>query len=353
MLYQLSYSRERVRHDHHSRPPRFSNRIPGRPDLTGQCSASTRSPAYRAMAPVRRYLSRWSLTFIAPANVRPGSRQSSTGIFAPPSERLRCAANVTRRLPYASFGPKVASTYPGPAHSAAAWSCARSRLRVWRGKRVPIPRSSIPRRLDPKPGVSAAVYDLDLGPTYLTTHQIAKMVGASPSTVLSWVDRGWLVAHRTPGGHRRVERAALLSFLRVHSMPVPRDFDGAHRALLVMADPGEAEALRQGVTAHGSRVLLEPMSGLVTALIQLAEPLPDALILDDRLQGFDLLSVARELRNHPLTRHLRLLLLRPQPGRSDGAWLAIGNVSLLDFPPEPEAIVRQLTQDFAEPISES
>ena len=56
---------------------------------------------------------------------------------------------------------------------------------------------------------------------YLSSHAVAKLVHASPSAVLNWIDDGLLPAYRTPGGHRRVQHDALIKFLRDHEMPVP------------------------------------------------------------------------------------------------------------------------------------
>ncbi|MBU8934006.1 MAG: excisionase family DNA-binding protein [candidate division Zixibacteria bacterium] len=48
---------------------------------------------------------------------------------------------------------------------------------------------------------------------YLTTGQIAALCSVTPDTVLKWIRAGRLSARRTPGGHHRVPRSALDSFL--------------------------------------------------------------------------------------------------------------------------------------------
>ena len=40
-----------------------------------------------------------------------------------------------------------------------------------------------------------------------TTHDISRLLQVDPSTVSKWIDRGILMAFRTPGGHRRVRSA--------------------------------------------------------------------------------------------------------------------------------------------------
>ena len=52
----------------------------------------------------------------------------------------------------------------------------------------------------------------DGNPVYLTTAEAGALLGVSPPTVISWVKRGLLPAHTTPGGHRRIARAELQAF---------------------------------------------------------------------------------------------------------------------------------------------
>src|SRR5260221_9484403 len=59
-----------------------------------------------------------------------------------------------------------------------------------------------------------------LDTVYLTSHEIARLLGVSASAVLSWIDKGWLNAHRTPGGHRRVGKVVLLKFPHPDRLPL-------------------------------------------------------------------------------------------------------------------------------------
>jgi excisionase family DNA binding protein len=41
----------------------------------------------------------------------------------------------------------------------------------------------------------------------LTTRQVADIFAVHPTTVMEWADRGILAHFKTPGGHRRYQRA--------------------------------------------------------------------------------------------------------------------------------------------------
>lgn len=54
-----------------------------------------------------------------------------------------------------------------------------------------------------------------------TTGELADLLHIHQTTVIDWIEKGLLVGYRTPGGHRRIQKEALLAFLAKHKMPVP------------------------------------------------------------------------------------------------------------------------------------
>ena len=48
----------------------------------------------------------------------------------------------------------------------------------------------------------------------LSTRDLAEAIGASESSLKRWIDAGKIAASRTEGGHRRVERAEAVRFIR-------------------------------------------------------------------------------------------------------------------------------------------
>lgn len=52
-----------------------------------------------------------------------------------------------------------------------------------------------------------------------TTHQVAKMLGVTPITVIRWIGGGKMSCFTTLGGHRRIEHDELFRFTQSHNMP--------------------------------------------------------------------------------------------------------------------------------------
>jgi excisionase family DNA binding protein len=59
--------------------------------------------------------------------------------------------------------------------------------------------------------------------TYLTSHEVAKMLQSNPSSINKWAKENRISAFRTPGGHRRFKIGDVITFLRKHGMPIPRE----------------------------------------------------------------------------------------------------------------------------------
>lgn len=57
--------------------------------------------------------------------------------------------------------------------------------------------------------------------TVYTTGEIAKLLHIHQTTIIDWMEKGLIEGYRTPGGHRRIQREALLLFLQAQKMPLP------------------------------------------------------------------------------------------------------------------------------------
>jgi excisionase family DNA binding protein len=58
-----------------------------------------------------------------------------------------------------------------------------------------------------------------------TTGEVADLLHCHQTTVIDWAKRGFVKSYRTPGGHRRIEKESLLTFLHSHKMPIPAELE--------------------------------------------------------------------------------------------------------------------------------
>jgi excisionase family DNA binding protein len=149
--------------------------------------------------------------------------------------------------------------------------------------------------------------------TYFSSHAIARMLRVSPSTVLSWIDRGLLHAHRTPGGHRRVEHGELVRFLHESSLPVPRELVPVSSVLLVDDDPAFLRATERELRQRAPELEIRCASDAVEALLHISTLRPDAVLLDAHMPGMHGVEVCRRLHESPTTRHLLVIAVTADP----------------------------------------
>lgn len=146
-------------------------------------------------------------------------------------------------------------------------------------------------------------------PTY-TTHDVAQIVQVDPSTVSKWVDKGLLLAYRTPGGHRRVRESDLRVFLRQYGMPVPQELGGDTPVLLVVDDePKVLRSLERAFRSHGEGLRLVCVSSAIEALLLLNEVRPDAVLLDLFMPDVDGFEICRRVRARKTFANLKLLAM--------------------------------------------
>lgn len=144
-------------------------------------------------------------------------------------------------------------------------------------------------------------------PTYYTTFQVARLLGVSPPTVVNWVNSGLLVAHRTPGGHRRIAEADIATFARENNYPLvglANPSAGSNRRVLVVDDEADfAEILKSFLTLKGHFEVEVALSGFAAG-VAVARFKPGAILMDILMPEMDGFDVLRMLRADPDTRNI-------------------------------------------------
>ena len=148
---------------------------------------------------------------------------------------------------------------------------------------------------------------------FLTTHQIAGLLGVSERTVANWIDRGHLDAFRTPGGHRRVSPANLRSFLVNRGIPIPEELSEETRILIVEDDALVADALKGYLNADGNSYHVATISDGVSALIHIGHRKPHVVLLDILMPGMDGLEVCRKIRGNSELGEVKVVFVTGSP----------------------------------------
>jgi excisionase family DNA binding protein len=182
-----------------------------------------------------------------------------------------------------------------------------------------------------------------------TTHDISRLLQVDPSTVSKWIDKGILLAFRTPGGHRRVRSADLRSFLIAHQMPVPEELGSGVVKLLVVDDERPVlEALKRTLKPYGNQVDVTTTTSGVEALLLVSEQRPHGMLIDLNMPELDGFEVCRRIRARKQMEGVKLITMtaRHSPEVVEQS-LEAGAIACLAKPVEAQ----QLLDIFKIPIA--
>lgn len=143
-----------------------------------------------------------------------------------------------------------------------------------------------------------------------TTHDVSRLLQVDPSTISKWIDKGILLAFRTPGGHRRVRSSDLRSFLITHQMPVPDELgSGSVRLIIVDDEKPVLDSLKRAFKAYGSQVDVQTTTSGVEAVLLVSEQRPHGLLIDLNMPDLDGLEVCRRIRARKQLENVKLITM--------------------------------------------
>jgi len=130
---------------------------------------------------------------------------------------------------------------------------------------------------------------------YYTTIEAAKLLGVSVRTVQLWVESGELEAWKTAGGHRRIVKSSVESYLeRKTSVGSPINND-KKRILIVEDNPTVAKFYQAAISSWKLPIDVVVADDGFTGLVEIGRQPPHLLISDIYMPGMDGLQMIRSL----------------------------------------------------------
>ncbi len=155
-----------------------------------------------------------------------------------------------------------------------------------------------------------------------TTHQVAKLLGVTPITVIRWIEDGKLKCFTTVGGHRRIEHEELARFAQEFNLPWQAEEDVQKRSeFVVLAVDDEDQILvlmKELLEGEAGIRLIEAGNGF-SAGAKLVEELPDMLFLDFKMPELDGYEFLRYIRQDPRFKDIPVVAmtgLKSEPDQS-------------------------------------
>ncbi len=145
---------------------------------------------------------------------------------------------------------------------------------------------------------------------FFTTFEISQICGVNPTTVQNWIKRKKLKAFQTPGGHRRVRREDLISFMKEFGMPFPEGFSQGPPLVMIVDDESDILDMLEDLlkTENENISVVKAQSG-IAALLMIGEFKPDLLILDIMMPGMNGFEVCQKLKSTQGTQNIKIVAI--------------------------------------------
>ena len=153
-----------------------------------------------------------------------------------------------------------------------------------------------------------------------TTHEVARLLGVTPITVIRWIESGKFKCFTTVGGHRRIDHDELVRFAQAFNLPWRGDEELMNRKdyviLAVDDEPDMLEILRDMLGSMPEVRYIEVSNGF-TAGAKLVEERPDMILLDFMMPELDGFEFCRFLRQDPRFKDVPVIAVTGLTGDMD------------------------------------
>lgn len=181
---------------------------------------------------------------------------------------------------------------------------------------------------------------------FFSTFQVAKICSVHHTTVINWANKGRLKARSTPGGHRRIEAADLVDFMRLHDMPIPADLLQRPKRIFIVEDDLGMQVMLTRALESLPDVEIACCAGGLDAIIAIGKAPPDLLVLDINIPQVNGVDVCRALRANEATKPVKIIAISGEV-LDPGEWEYLGdNADGFFAKPLPALEFRDLAADL-------
>ena len=179
---------------------------------------------------------------------------------------------------------------------------------------------------------------------FLTTSEAAGICGVAHTTVIRWIRDGKLKAHETPGGHRRINCAELVAFLKQFKIPVPPSLaDTRYRVLAVDDDSHILAMLRKMFSGYAEQMELHTTESGMEALVLLGQSRFDLLILDVIMPGMDGIKICSTLKENPKLAGIKIIVITGhQLSEKQDEYLKKNSEAIIRKPLQPSLLLEKV-----------
>ncbi|MEZ5504749.1 MAG: response regulator [Gammaproteobacteria bacterium] len=179
----------------------------------------------------------------------------------------------------------------------------------------------------------------------LTTGEAAALCGVNFRTVIRWIEKGLLVAHRLPGrGDHRIQVDDFIHFLEENKIPIPEPLlETSRQTVLVIDDePEVARAYFRTLKRVGLEVVIA--NDGFNAGVKLLTLKPALVILDLKMPNVDGFQVLQFIRSESALKGVKVLVASGQSHEVLAQALEAGANAVLAKPFTNQALLDEVSR---------
>ena len=144
-----------------------------------------------------------------------------------------------------------------------------------------------------------------------TVAKASEYCGVSSQTIINWVESGYIEAYKTVGGHRRIKKNHLETFMEKQGIPIPEvDVNGKRKRILVVDDdPIIVETIVMAFEEDEFDYEVISASDGFEAGLQVEHFKPHLLILDIMMPDIKGYEVCQKIKENPETSNTKIIVL--------------------------------------------
>ncbi|MBI5479870.1 MAG: response regulator [Deltaproteobacteria bacterium] len=166
----------------------------------------------------------------------------------------------------------------------------------------------------------------------VTAREAARLIRTGHVSVLRWVESGLIEGYRTPGGHVRIRKTALVGFLRKQQMPVPKELVERVKLLVIDDEPHYLRALKQLLQQQDARLDVELASSGHEGLLRIGTDRPRVVLLDAHMPRLDGIETCQLLKDNAATADIPVIGMSGRGGDFGDRMRAAGAAVFLPKP---------------------
>ena len=145
----------------------------------------------------------------------------------------------------------------------------------------------------------------------LTVFKASKYCNVSSKTIINWIEAGHIEAYKTVGGHRRIKKTDLESFMRKQGIPIPEGEEMGERKRILVVDDDLiiVETIVQSLEEDEHDYEVISASDGFEAGLQVNHFRPHLLILDIMMPDIKGYEVCRKIKENEDTKETKIIVL--------------------------------------------